>query len=194
MVSDWRLRFEISQNFLSNRSGGADKDSGEEKSKPMSFSPLTSVSSYSCRDIPTNTDQRRTEFQQLSKALQSGDVDAAEKAYTALSQGSSSSSSSASQTTPVAQDLQLVGQALQAGDVESAQKAFAQLQKDAASGATAKAQQAQSTSAPHRSHHHQEVDADNDGSTYSRTATISSAIVAGSANGSTSGTLVNLLA
>ncbi|MES1195819.1 MAG: hypothetical protein ABUL58_02630, partial [Steroidobacter sp.] len=65
--------------------------------------------------------QRRQDFTQLAQALQSGDLDAAKKAYTTLTTDFPNITSN--QNSP----LSKVGQALQSGDVATAQKAFASI-------------------------------------------------------------------
>ncbi|MGZ4995122.1 MAG: hypothetical protein ACXV79_13275 [Methylobacter sp.] len=65
--------------------------------------------------------QQRQGFNQLSQALQSGNLDAAKQAYSALS--SKSSTAAADPNSPLGK----LGQALQSGDVGAAQQAFAAL-------------------------------------------------------------------
>ena len=80
--------------------------------------------------------QFRQAFSQLSGALQSGNLTAAQSAYNTLA------SSPLAQNGPFAQGLQQIGQDLQSGDVADAQKALASLQQQA--------QQARG----HHHHHH----------------------------------------
>jgi len=77
--------------------------------------------------------QVRQAFSQLSNALQSGNLTAAQSAYNTLE------SSPMAQNGPLAQALQQIGQDLQSGDISGAQQALAQLQQQ---------QQA------HHGHHH----------------------------------------
>jgi hypothetical protein len=81
--------------------------------------------------------QDRQAFGQLTSALQSGDLSAAQNAYNTLS-----SSPIAQGNTPFAQALQQIGQDLQAGDIGDAQKALASLQ------------QQQQARGGHHHHHH----------------------------------------
>lgn len=68
--------------------------------------------------------QRRQDFQQLSQALQSGNLSGAQSAFAALSAGRSSQAAS----NPNSLFSQL-GQALQGGNLAAAQQAFAQIQQ-----------------------------------------------------------------
>jgi hypothetical protein len=158
----------------------------------MSISSVTTTCSSATAGVQSSLTQRRSEFEQLSQALQSGDLSAAQKAYTSLTQGSPNSSSSSNQNSPLAQDFQALGKALQSGDLQGAQTAFAQLQKDAS--AAAQSQQARGASGAHRGHHRRQVDADNDGDSSGSTNATTTTGSTDSSNGSTKGTIVNLLA
>jgi len=65
--------------------------------------------------------QQRQSFNQLSQALQSGNLDAAKQAYSALSAKSPTAASDPNSP------LGKLGQALQSGDIGAAQQAFAAL-------------------------------------------------------------------
>jgi len=65
--------------------------------------------------------QQRQNFNQLSQALQSGNLDAAKQAFSALSAKSPTAAADANSP------LGKLGQALQSGDVGAAQQAFAAL-------------------------------------------------------------------
>jgi hypothetical protein len=80
--------------------------------------------------------QTRQAFNQLSSALQSGDLAAAQSAYATLA-----SSPAAQGNSSFAQSLQQIGQSLQSGDIAGAQKSLASLQQ---AGGTR----------PHHHHHH----------------------------------------
>lgn len=69
--------------------------------------------------------QTRQALSQLSSALQSGNLSAAQNAYNTLS------SSPLAQNGPFAQAIQQIGQDLQSGDIAGAQKALASLQQAA---------------------------------------------------------------
>ena len=114
----------------------------------MSLSPITSSSSLYADNVQS-FQQRRSAFQQLGQALQSGDLGAAQSAYNLLTQNASTSA--ASQTNPLSQDFSAIGQALQSGDLKGAQSAFAKFQQDA---------QAQGPQGAHRGghHHHHHVE------------------------------------
>lgn len=75
--------------------------------------------------------QRRSDFQQLSQALQSGDLAGAQQAFSALSSLQAANGGGAAQkNSQLAQDFSAIGQALQNGDLAGAQQAFASFQQD----------------------------------------------------------------
>ena len=131
----------------------------------------TSVSSAtnSAADLQASQQQRQLDFQNLSAALQSGDVNSAQQAFAQLQKDSprlaqALSSSSTSNDSPRITDMKTLASALQSGDISGAQQAFAKLQTDSA--ATRKT--------GHGHHHHAtqaaapaatDSDGDNDGST-----------------------------
>ena len=67
-------------------------------------------------------------FQSLAQAIKSGDLSAAQQAFTTLSQ-SLPQGSSGSGSSPFQQALQSIGSALQSGDISGAQSALQGLQK-----------------------------------------------------------------
>ncbi|HVC19867.1 MAG TPA: hypothetical protein VNE16_07300 [Vicinamibacterales bacterium] len=75
-----------------------------------------------------NMQQRRNAFQQLTQALQSGNLAQAQQAFGSLTANGLTGPGA---STPVGQDLAALGQALQSGNLTSAQQAFAKLQSDA---------------------------------------------------------------
>lgn len=88
----------------------------------------------------------RKDFDNLFQALQKGDLNSAQQAYSDLQQlrGQSSPSSSgatATSTDPVSNDWANLGSALQSGSLSAAQTAFQQLQSDAESAGQAAHQQ-----------------------------------------------------
>lgn len=80
-------------------------------------------------DIQNKFQQFRTDFQQLSKALQSGDLAGAQQAYTSLMQVVQAGAQNKQDST-ISNDFAALGQALQSGDMTAAQKAFSTLQQD----------------------------------------------------------------
>jgi hypothetical protein len=75
--------------------------------------------------------QRRSDLQQLSKDLQSGNLSAAQQDFSAiqtLAQSGPFANGAAFTSTKRQNDFAAVGQALQSGDLAGAQQAFAQLQ------------------------------------------------------------------
>jgi len=96
-----------------------------------------SAISPSSASFITSFQNDRQAFGQLTSALQSGDLSAAQNAYNTLA-----SSPIAQGNTPFAQALQQIGQDLQSGDIADAQKALASLQ------------QQQQARGGHHHHHH----------------------------------------
>jgi len=94
---------------------------------------ISAISSFSASQVSSFQKDRQA-FNQLTNALQSGDMTAAQAAYNTLS-----SSPMAQGNGPFAQALQQIGKDLQSNDLSGAQNTLAQLQQQ---------QQA------HRGHHH----------------------------------------
>jgi outer membrane protein assembly factor BamD (BamD/ComL family) len=65
-------------------------------------------------------------FEQLASSLQSGNLSAAQQAYTSLA-ASFQNSPRAQSTNPLSADFQALGQALQSGNLSAAQQAFSTL-------------------------------------------------------------------
>jgi hypothetical protein len=84
---------------------------------------ISAISSFSASQT-SNYQNYRQAFSQLTNALQSNDLSAAQSAYDTLA-----SSPAAQGTGPVAQALQQIGKDLAAGDLDGAQKALASLQQ-----------------------------------------------------------------
>ena len=97
---------------------------------------ISAISSSGASFVST-FQQDRQAFGQLTSALQSGDLNAAQNAYNTLA-----SSPLAQGNSPFAQTLQQIGQDLQSGDISDAQKALASLQ------------QLQQQARAHHHHHH----------------------------------------
>jgi thioredoxin-like negative regulator of GroEL len=87
------------------------------------MSSITAVSGTPTNLPPSNAQQG---FAQLASALRSGDLDAAQQAYSALTQTSAAQSGG-----PFAQAVSQIGDALQSGDLGQAQQALAALQQQA---------------------------------------------------------------
>ncbi len=100
----------------------------------MTVSAISSLSASSVANFQSD----RQAFGQLTNALQSGNLTAAQDAYNTLA-----SSPIAQGNSPFAQALQQIGQDLQSGDIADAQKALASLQ-----------QQQQARGGHHHHHHH----------------------------------------
>lgn len=94
---------------------------------------ISAISSFSASQV-SSFQNYRLAFTQLTNALQSGDMTAAQSAYNTLA-----SSPMAQGNGPSAQALQQIGKDLQSNDLSDAQNTLAQLQQQ---------QQA------HRGHHH----------------------------------------
>jgi hypothetical protein len=84
---------------------------------------ISAISSFSVSQT-SNYQNYRQAFSQLTNALQSGNLGAAQSAYDTLA-----SSPAAQGTGPLAQALQQIGQDLQSGDLADAQQALASLQQ-----------------------------------------------------------------
>jgi outer membrane protein assembly factor BamD (BamD/ComL family) len=77
--------------------------------------------------LPNTNQQQRTEFQQLTQALQSGNLTNAQQAFSALTNSASSSGLLSVQLT---QDLSKLGSALQSGNLSSARQAYSSVQQN----------------------------------------------------------------
>jgi hypothetical protein len=171
----------------------------------MTISAVSSSSTY--YPLTTSmTSQKQSTFQamqQLAQALQSGNVQGAQSAFsllqttlppslggTASATGSASTASTSAtsavtptgatgttsgSTNPLATDMQTLSQALQSGNLSAAQTAFAQLQQDAS-------QAAQSASGHHHHHHH------HGGGSSSSSSSASSSSTSGTTSGATTST------
>jgi thioredoxin-like negative regulator of GroEL len=102
----------------------------------MAIAPVSTTSS----SIPPPIDPMRQAFGQLTSAIQSGDLSAAQSAYTALTQAQPNQGSG-----PFSQALSQIGDALQSGDIGKAQQAMAALQQQ---------MQAMKGAHHHHGHHH----------------------------------------
>ena len=90
-------------------------------------------------NLQNTNQQRRTEFQQLTQALQSGDLTNAKEAFGALTK---SGTSSGVQSVQLTQVLNKLGSALQSGDLAGARDAYSAVQ------------QGSQNSNPMAAHHH----------------------------------------
>ena len=77
-------------------------------------------------NLQVTNQQRRTEFQQLTQALQSGNLTNAQQAFGALAK---SATSSGLQSERLTQDLNTLGRALQSGDLAGARDAYSSVQQ-----------------------------------------------------------------
>jgi hypothetical protein len=94
----------------------------------MSISAIVSSGALN----PVNTlqnanQQQRTDFQQLTQALQSGNLSSAQQAFSTMS---SSASSSGLLSVQMMQDLSKLGSALQSGNLTSARQAYSSVQQN----------------------------------------------------------------
>jgi thioredoxin-like negative regulator of GroEL len=102
----------------------------------MAIAPVSTTSA----SIPPPIDPMRQAFGQLTGAIQSGDLSAAQSAYAALTQAQPNQGSG-----PFSQALSQIGDALQSGDIGKAQQALAALQQQ---------MQAMKGAHHHHGHHH----------------------------------------
>jgi uncharacterized phage infection (PIP) family protein YhgE len=86
----------------------------------MAIAPVSTTSA----SIPPPIDPMRQAFGQLTGAIQSGDLSAAQSAFAALTQAQPNQGSG-----PFSQALSQIGDALQSGDIGKAQQALAALQQ-----------------------------------------------------------------
>jgi hypothetical protein len=116
----------------------------------MSISPLSMMSPA---PQPVSPSSGQQDFLALANALQSGNLQGAQKAYASLEalQGSAGATA-ASSTNPIATDFAALGQALSSGDLSQAQTAFKQLQT--AIQATQQSGSSSGTTATHGHRHH----------------------------------------
>ena len=77
--------------------------------------------------LQTTKQQQQTEFQQLTQALQSGNLTNAQQAFSALTNSATSSGLLSAQLT---QDLSKLGSALQSGNLSSARQAYSSVQQN----------------------------------------------------------------
>lgn len=98
---------------------------------------VSSISGYSQYQTSSGQQQRKQEFDALKDALQSGDLTAAQQAFSTMQQHSPDAAQSASGGSAhgngneaVITDISALGKALSSGDVDSAQSAFATLRSD----------------------------------------------------------------
>ncbi len=106
----------------------------------MSGLSISSLNNYYSSVYAQNSPSAaQTDFQNLSQALQSGNLAGAQSAFAALQQSyqsqnptssSASSSSSTSSSNPISTDLTSLGNALNSGNLSAAQTSFSQLEKD----------------------------------------------------------------
>ncbi|MGA2679414.1 MAG: hypothetical protein ABSF37_08975 [Sedimentisphaerales bacterium] len=114
-----------------------------------------------------NMTQFQTNFENLGNALQSGDLTAAQQAFSTLLQGTSSNNNPQDN---IQSDFDALGKALDSGDMAAAKKAFSKLEQD---------MQALKTSRHH--HHHKQAaqsDADSNSQTVSDNAGTTSGNIA----------------
>jgi soluble cytochrome b562 len=163
----------------------------------MTISSVSGSSAYYTPTTASSSQKQNTvqALQQLAQALQSGNLQGAQSAFSTLqgtlpaslggtasaASGSSTAAATAvsrtsgSSTNPLATDMQTLSQALQSGNLSAAQSAFAKLEQDASSTAQ--------TSGYHHHHHHGSGTSSSSSSTTSASNSAS-----GSSTSSTTGT------
>ncbi len=93
----------------------------------MSVSAILPSSALNqANNLQNANQQRRTEFEQLTQALQSGNLTNAQQAFGALTKSTTSSGSPSVQLT---QDLSAMGSALQSGNLAGARDAYSAVQQ-----------------------------------------------------------------
>ncbi len=108
----------------------------------------SSFCDYNSQSVQNKKQQFRDEFQQLGKDLQSGNLSAAQADFTTIQQQRTQgkSSTSSTQSNPLAQDVDQLSQDLQSGNLTAAQQDYAKIQSDA--------QRATPQTQGHHHHHH----------------------------------------
>ena len=115
----------------------------------MSVSGISSnnlFSYYNTQDVQSKMKQFQQEFQQLGQDLQSGNLSAAQQAYSTIQQdvqqasphmhhhhhhlSTGTSDTTSSSNNPLAQEFSTLGQALQSGNLSAAQTAYSTMQQD----------------------------------------------------------------
>ena len=102
----------------------------------MSVSGISSnLFGFNNPTVQSKAEQIQQEFQQLGEDLQSGNLSAAQSDYTTLEQlvpqsSTTSSTSSAQTSNPLAQAFNQLGQDLQSGNLSAAQQDYANIQQD----------------------------------------------------------------
>ncbi len=95
----------------------------------MSISSIASSSVY--QSSYTNPFQAvKKDFKNINSALQSGDLSAAQTAFSTLQTDTSTVSGTNNSSNPMSQDIQGLGSALQSGSLTDAQQAFSKIQSD----------------------------------------------------------------
>jgi hypothetical protein len=94
----------------------------------MSISAISSSNVLNqAYNLQNTNQQQRTEFQQLTQALQSGNVSSAQQAFSALTNRATGSGLQSAQLT---QDLSALGSALQSGNLAGARNAYSSVQQN----------------------------------------------------------------
>jgi hypothetical protein len=152
--------------------------------KVMSSLSINSVTNPYQTYGQNSSSQNQSNFQSLANALQSGNLSAAQSAFTSLEQTfQNQNSQQPGQSNPVSNDIQSLSSALNSGNLTSAQQAFAQLQKD---------MQTQQASGHH--HHHHGGGGSQGQAIQSLVSSLSSSSSAGSSSSSTTGNTLNVTA
>lgn len=98
----------------------------------MSISGISSsVSSYQTNQVSSLT-KVKTDFESLGKALKSGSLDDAKKAYEQLQKDTPTQSGT--ETNPMSADMDSLGKALDSGDLKAAQEAYGKIQEKISQG------------------------------------------------------------
>jgi hypothetical protein len=150
-----------------------DDSHGGVMSSSLSFNPGTSASTQASQNPWA---QAQSQFQQLGQALSSGNLSAAQAAFSALQQNApqGGQSSQNAQGSSAQSPMAALSQALQSGNLSAAQQAFSQIQ--------------QAQGQHHHHHHGSQSGSSSDSSTSTASTT------ATSATSGTTGTTVNLTA
>jgi len=92
----------------------------------MNISALLPSTLNPSSNLQTANQQQRTDFQQLTQALQSGNLTTAQQAFSALT---NSATGSGLQSLQLTQDLNALGSALQSGNLTGARNAYSSVEQ-----------------------------------------------------------------
>jgi hypothetical protein len=97
------------------------RSASTRQERALAISPISSSSSNT---VQNSQDSGWQQFMQMAQAINAGDSDAAQQAYTDFTQSPAAKVVVANPDSPLAQALNQIGQSLQSGDLSGAQQAL----------------------------------------------------------------------